>query len=350
MIKSITIGETYLMDDPLSWLYIAIIVALIFVSAFCSSTETAFACLNKFKVRVQADEGNKKAKLILKTYDRFDRTLIMSLLGYNISSVAISTLSAILFFSLLDKYIDETLISLISTAAMTILVYIFSDMVPKMIARAMPERVAANNVYIAKALYYLLFPLIYLFSGLTFIVNKMFKGKQDIALTEEDFTNVVDDLEKKDLIEDNESDIIYASLDFTDTSVRDVLTKRNKIFYIDVKGLSKDKLNDAILSTQFTRIPVCYGSIDKMIGILHVKTYIKKYLENPNFPVLSSLQKPYYVSTRIKLDDMIEGFKKHHTHIAVVKNDDKVIGIITMEDVLEELVGKIAEPLKEKKR
>lgn len=338
------------MDDPLSWLYIVAILALIAVSAFCSSTETAYACLNKFKIRVQADEGNKKAKLILKTHERFNRTLIMALLGYNISSVAISTLSAILFYSLLNKYIDETLISLISTAAMTVLVYIFSDMVPKMIARAMPERVASNNVYIANALYYVLFPFIYFFSFITFITNKIFKGKNDIALTEEDFANVVEDLEKKDLIEDNESDIIYASLDFTDTSVRDVLTKRSKIFWIDIKGLSKDKLNDVILSTQFTRIPVCYGSIDKMIGILHVKTYIKKYLENPNFPVLASLQKPYYVSTKIKLDDMLEGFKKHHTHIAVVKNDDRVIGIITMEDVLEELVGKIAEPLKEKKK
>lgn len=335
------------MDDPLSWLYIAIIILLIVFSAFCSSTETAYACLNKFKIRVQADEGNKKAKLILKTYERFDRTLIMSLLGYNISSVVISTISAILFFQIFNGIVDDALISLISTAIMTILVYIFCDMVPKMIARAMPEKVAANNVYIANGLYYALFPLIYIFNLLTKGVSKLFKAKQDTMMTEEDFANVVEDLEKKDLIEDNESDIIYASLDFTDTSVKEVLTKRNKIFYIDVKGLSKDKLNDAILSTQFTRIPVCYGSIDKIIGILHVKTYIKKYLENPNFPVLNTLQKPYYVTTKIKLDDMLEGFKKHHTHIAIVKSDDRVVGLITMEDVLEELVGKIAEPLKE---
>ena len=334
------------MDDPLSWLYIAIIIVLIVFSAFCSSTETAFACLNRFKIRVEADEGNKKAKLILKTYERFDHTLIMALLGYNISSVVISTISAILFFQIFKSINNETIVSLISTAIMTFLVYIFCDMVPKMIARAIPEKVAGNNVYIANGLYYILFPLIYLFSFISFVVNKIFKSKPDTSLTEEDFTNVVEDLEKKDLIEDNESDIIYASLDFTDTSVRDVLTKRTKIFYIDVKDLSRDKLNDAILSTQFTRIPVCYGSLDRMIGILHVKTYIQKYLDNPNFPVLSSLQKPYYVSTRIKMDDMLEGFKKNHTHIAIVKNDDKVVGLITMEDVLEELVGKIAEPLK----
>lgn len=335
------------MDDPLSWLYIAIIILLIIVSAFCSSTETAYACLNKFKIRVQADDGNKKAKLILKTYERFDRTLIMSLLGYNISSVVISTVSAILFFKIFSGILEDTWVSLISTAIMTVLVYIFCDMVPKMIARAMPEKVAANNVYIANGLYYVLFPLIFIFNLITKGVSKLFRGQVDNMMTEEDFTNVVEDLEKKDLIEDNESDIIFASLDFTDTSVKEVLTKRNKIFYIDIKGLSKDKLNEAILSTQFTRIPVCYGSIDKIIGILHVKTYIQEYLRNPNFPVLSSLQKPYYVSTKIKLDDMLEGFKKNHTHIAIVKSDDKVVGLITMEDVLEELVGKIAEPIKE---
>ena len=334
------------MDDPLSWLYIAIILVLIVFSAFCSSTETAYACLNKFKIRVQADEGNKKAKLILKTYERFDRTLIMSLLGYNISSVAMSTISAVLFFQIFDKMLDDTIISLISTAIMTLLVYIFCDMVPKMVARAMPEKVAANNVYIANGLYYILFPLIYIFNLLTRLVSKLFKSKVDHMMTEEDFTNVVEDLEKKDLIEENESDIIFASLDFTDTSVKEVLTKRNKIFYIDVKDLSKDKLNEIILSTSFTRIPVCYGSIDKIIGILHVKSYIQKYLENPNFPFLNTLQKPYYVSTRIKLDDMLDGFKKHHTHIASVKSDEKVVGLITMEDVLEELVGKIAEPIK----
>ena len=334
------------MEDPLSWLYIAIILILIVFSAFCSSTETAYACLNKFKIRVQADEGNKKAKLILKTYERFDRTLIMSLLGYNISSVAMSTISAVLFFQIFDKMLDDTIISLISTGIMTLLVYIFCDMVPKMVARAMPEKVAANNVYIANGLYYLLFPLIYIFNLLTRLVSKLFKSKVDHMMTEEDFTNVVEDLEKKDLIEENESDIIFASLDFTDTSVKEVLTKRNKIFYIDVKDLSKDKLNEIILSTQFTRIPVCYGSIDRVIGILHVKSYIQKYLENPNFPFLNTLQKPYYVSTKIKLDDMLDGFKKHHTHIAIVKSDDKVVGLITMEDVLEELVGKIAEPVK----
>lgn len=333
------------MDDPLSWLYIVVIILLVIFSAFCSSTETAFACLNQFKVRVKADEGNKTAKLILKTHERFDKTLIMALVGYNISSVAISTISAILFFKLFKNIIpDETVISLISTIVMTLIVYMFSDMVPKMIARAVPEKVARNNVYLANGLYYILYPIIFLFSLLTRLVNKIFKTENLPTMTEEDFQSVVEDIEEKGLLEENESDIFMASLDFTDTSVKEVLTKRNKMFVIDLKTTSRSQFHKIILDTRFSRIPVCYGDIDHIIGIIHVKTYIKKYMKDPNIPIKNMLQAPYFVDTKIKMDEMIDGFKKHHTHMAIVKVEGKVVGLITMEDVLEELVGKIAEP------
>ncbi len=337
--------------DGLSWLYIVIIILLVILSAFFSSTETAFACINQFKLKVKADDGNKTAKRILKFHEHFDKTLILSLVGYNLNSVIISTISATLFFQILKSSgIGETWISLISTATMTIIVYIFCDMVPKMIARAIPDKVAANNVYIATFFYYLLYPLIIFFSFLTNLVNKIFKTDKLPTLTEEDFTNIVDDIEEKGIIEDNESDIIYNSLEFTDTSVKEVLTKREKMFVIDMKDLSNDKLNELILSTKYSRIPVCYGSIDKIVGILHVKKYVKSYLKNPNLNISSVLQKPYYVSTKIKMDEMIDGFKKNHTHIAIVKNENRVIGLITMEDVLEELVGKIAEPIERKSK
>jgi len=333
------------MDDPLSWLYIVLILVLISFSAFFSSSETAFACINQFKIRVEADEGKKSSKLILKTYERFDKTLIMSLVGYNVCSVAASTISAVLFLSLLNKYTNETTISLISTAIVTVLFFIFSDMVPKMIARAMPERVARNNVYVIQFFYFVFYPLITLFSLLTKLVNKIFKTSKESALTEEDFTNIVDDIEEKGILEENESDIIYASLDFTDTSVKEVLTKRKNMFVIDLQKINRSQINKEILKTKYSRIPVCVGSIDNIVGILHVKTYISKYLKNPNVLLKEVLQKPYFVDTRIKLDDMIDGFNKHHTHMAIVKSDNNVIGLITMEDVLEELVGKIAEPV-----
>lgn len=331
--------------DPLSWLYISIILLLVALSAFFSSTETAFACLNQFKLRVAADSGSKTAKIILKTYEKFEKTLIMSLVGYNISSVIISTISAFLFFKIFkNSGLDNTVISIISSAIMSIIVYLFCDMIPKMIARAMPNTVARNNVYIAQGFIYVFYPLILLFNCLTKLVNKLFKTGEAMNLTEEDFTNVVDELEEHELIEDHESDIIYASLEFTDTSVKEVLTPTKNINYLDIKDLSKEEIKNKILDCKFSRIPVCYGSLNKIIGVLHIKTYIKNYLRNPNLNITSILQKPYFVTPSIKMDDMIDGFKKHHTHIALVRHNNQLIGIITMEDVLEELVGKIAEP------
>ena len=339
------------MDDPLSWLYLLIIIILVVLSGFFSSTETAFACLNQFKIRAEAENGSKSAKLILKTYERFDKTLIMVLLGYNIDSVVISTISAFLFFAIFQNSgINDTYVSLISTGVMTVIVYIFCDMTPKFIARAIPEKVARNNVYIAQFFYYLFFPLIIVFSLLTKLINKIFKINDIPTMTEEDFTNVVEDIEEKGILEDNESEIIYNSLEFTDTSVKEVLTKREKMFTIDIKDLSKDELIKEILSTKFSRIPICYGSVDKIVGVLHVQSFIRAYLKNRDVSILSVVQKPYFVDTKIKMDEMIDGFRKNKTHIAIVKVNEKVVGLITMEDVLEELVGKIAEPSERKRK
>lgn len=331
--------------DPLSWLYLAIILVLVALSGFFSSTETSFACLNQFKLRVEADDGNKKAKLILKTYERFEKVLTVSLLGYNISSIAISTLSAFLFYEILkNSGLTTTAVSLISSVVMAVIVYLFSDLIPKMIAKAMPNAVARNNIYIARFFMFLFYPLVLLLHALTRLVNKLFKTGEQMVMTEEDFTNVVDELEEQDVLNDDESDLIYASLDFTDTSVKEVFTHRNKIAYLDIKNLSQEDIKNKILSIPFSRIPVCYGSLDKIVGVLHVKSYIKAYLKNPNIQLMDVVQQPYFVTPRIKMDEMLEGFKKHHTHIAIVRHEGHVIGLITMEDVLEELVGKIAEP------
>lgn len=332
--------------DPLSWLYLAIILVLVAFSGFFSSTETSFACLNQFKLRVEAEGGNKRAKLILKTYEKFEKVLTVSLLGYNILSIVISTLSAFLFYEIFkNSGLEKTTISIISSIVLAVIVYMFSDMIPKMIARAMPNTVARNNIYLARAFMFVFYPLVLLLMGLTKIVNKLFKTGEQMVMTEEDFTNVVDELEEQDVLNDDESDLIYASLDFTDTSVKEVFTRRNKIAYLDIKNLSSEDIKNKILSIPFSRIPVCYGSLDKIVGVLHVKSYIKAYLKNPNVQVKDVVQKPYFVSPRIKMDEMLDGFKKHHTHIAIVRHEGRIIGLITMEDVLEELVGKIAEPV-----
>lgn len=337
------------MDNPLSWLLLVPIVILVVLSAFFSSTETAYSCINQYKLKVDADNGDKKAKLIIKNYERFDKILITTLIGHNVCSVVSSALAATFFFLLLNKVIGEEIwISLISTGVLTIILYILGDMTPKMVAKAMPEKTVRDYVYVVLFFYYIFFPFVWIFEKISRFVKFIFKAKDTPPLTEEDLTNVVEDIEEKGLLDENESDIMLASLDFVDTSVKEVLTKRNNVFYIDIKDATNESIKDIVLNTTYSRIPVCYGSIDKVVGILIVKTYIKKYLKNPNVQLVHILQKPYFVDTSITMDDMLEGFRKQKTHMAVVKKENKVVGIITMEDVLEELVGKIAEPISRK--
>lgn len=334
--------------SPISWplvcLYIVGIIVLVLLSAFFSLSETAFACMNKFRMKVKADDGDKKAKLVLKLYEKFDKTLIAVLVGNNIVAVLVSVISTVLFVTLLGHVgVDASVSSMIATIVMTIIVYLFGDTIPKFIAKAVPDKVALMN---ARPLYFfsiIIKPFSIIFEGLTWLLNKILKTKDKPSLTEEEFSNVVESIEDEGLLEKNESDIIQASLDFSDTSVKEVLTPVDKIYALDINKIDHETLNDILLSTEYSRIPFYDGSIDKIIGVLHVKTYLRNYLHNHNVDIKKSLGQPYFVTTKITMDELLDGFNKAHTHIAIVLSNNRVIGMVTMEDVLEELVGDINE-------
>ncbi len=333
------------MSDPLSWLYLISIIILLFLAFFFSLTETSFATLNLFKMRVKADEGNKKAQLVVKIYTKYERTLITSLLGSNIVSILASVLGVSLFILLLGKLeITNELISFISTIVLTILFFFFGDIVPKLIAKAIPNKTAMAISYYAYFFYFLFYPVVMLLEGILWLFYKIFRLKEKPTLTKDDFTNIVDSIEEEGLIEENESDIIHASFAFANTSVKDVLTPLEKMFAIDIISLSHEKLHELILKTTYSRLPIYEKDLNNIIGILHIKSYLNAYFKNKAVSIRSTLQKPYFVSTSIKMDEMFEGFKKHHTHIAIVMSSNKkVLGMVTMEDVLEELVGEINE-------
>jgi len=333
------------MPDPRSWLYILLIILLLVASAFFSLTETAFAAMNQFRMKVKADEGSKPAKLVVKIHEKYDRTLIATLIGNNIVAILASVISTVLFLMLLRNYgVSDEVISVIATVVTTLLFYLFGDTIPKLIAKALPDKAAMFSSYIIYGFSIILFPVIIIFQGVIWVVYKVFRFKEKPTLTRDDFTNIVESIEEEGLIEENESDIIYASFDFVDTSVKEVLTPRAKMFAIDLQGLTHEKLNQYLLETNYSRIPIYRGNINNIVGILHVKTYLHKYLKNRDIAIESTLQKPYFVTTQIMMDEMIEGFKRSHTHIAIVRGSkDTVLGMVTMEDVLEELVGDINE-------
>ena len=191
----------------------------------------------------------------------------------------------------------------------------------------------------------ILFPITFVFEKLTKLIEKIFKVKEETQFDEEDFENVVENASDEGILEEEQSDIIQSALDFADTNVKEVLTPRNKIYALNIRELTKEKLHKIILETNYSRIPVYDTNFDNMIGVLHIKTYLSAYLRNPNVSIKRKLQTPYFVSSKIMIDDLFNGFKKHHTHIALVRDKNKkIIGMVTMDDVLEELVSDISEP------
>jgi CBS domain containing-hemolysin-like protein len=331
------------MDVPLSWVIISVCVLAHF---FFSAGETALACANRFKMQVEADEDKKSARLVLHVIEKYDRALITVLIGSNIVAIVASAVSTILFYNMFatSGLMDET-ISLISSVIISLLIYIIGDALPKTIARSIPDTISKIFVYPIYWLMIILFPITFVFEKLTLLIEKIFRVKKDADFDEEDFENVVEKVSDEGILEEEQSDIIQSTLDFADTNVKEVLTPRNKIFALNIKELTKEKLHEIILETNYSRIPVYDTDFDNMIGVLHIKTYLSAYLRNPNISIRRNLQKVYFVSSNIMIDDLFNGFKKHHTHIAIVRDKSKkVIGMVTMDDVLEELVEDISEP------
>ncbi|MCH5171856.1 MAG: HlyC/CorC family transporter [Erysipelotrichales bacterium] len=327
-------------DGP--WPYIIIVLLLIFGSYFAAS-ETAFSSCNRVKLRVLADDGNKAAKTAEKIAEKFDKYLVAILIGTNIVSVLTSMIATNLFINKIITSSENTA-SIVATIVTTVVVYIFVESVPKCIARANANKFALFSARILRVFYIITYPIGLIFVGLNKLFEIIFRVKSTPEITEDDFTNVIEDIEDKGIIEEEESEIIQSAFDFGETKVREVLTPLEKMFAIDINKIDHESLNEIIINTTYTRIPVYSKNINNIIGILHVKKYLSLYLNNKKTSIRGTLSKPYIVTGQITMDRLFEGFKKHKTHIAIVRNKNhETIGMVTMEDLLEELVGDVSE-------
>ena len=332
------------MIDPLiSWIVIAVLLVLV---AFFSAAETAFACCNRYKIQVEADEGKRYAKTLLKILDNYDRALTTVLIGNNAVAIAMSAVGTTLFvYYFQDTSVSAYAAGLISSAIITYLVFVLGDTLPKTIARSIPDTMSKFFTYPIRILMSILFPITFLFDLAMKGVEKLFKVKSEEELTEDDFVDVVEKASESDMIDEDQAEIVQSTLDFLDTNVKQVLTPKAKMFAIDIQDLSTDKLIEILGKTNFSRIPVYEKNFDNMVGVLVVKIFLEEYAKDVHLNIRSILQKPYFVTPNIMIDDLFKGFKRQHTHIAFVRNnDERIIGMVTMEDVLEEIVSDISEP------
>lgn len=325
------------MDGDAVGILISMIVLLV-LSAFFSATETAFSTFNRIRMKNMAQNGNKRAKLVLKLEDKYDKLLNTVLIGNNIVNIALSSIATIFFVDLFTS--NESLGATVSTAVITVAVLIFGEISPKVIAKGHADGVSIAFAPIINVIGYVLFPLSFIFGGWSKLLKKMSKSKEEGAYTEEELITIVDEAEEDGSIETEEGDLIRSAIEFADVSAGDILTPR-----VEICAISKDETIENIAKTfienAYSRLPVYGDDMDDIIGILHEKDFFVAY-HNNNKTITKHLQKPVHVSEHIKIADLMQVLKSKKCHMAIVVDEfGGTMGIVTMEDIIEELIGDV---------
>ncbi|MCI5744819.1 MAG: CNNM domain-containing protein [Erysipelotrichaceae bacterium] len=329
---------------------VILLIVLLLCSAFFSMTENAFSYCDQFKMKISSDEGKNSSKLVIKCLNQFDKYIITNLIGNNIVNILISVMSTMLFVSLFQDTLQienyTEIGSLVSIIVSTLIVFFVGEIIPKHIGKAFPNKICQIVIYPLLVLDILLTPITLIFRGLVWLLKKIFKTKEDEPLLdEEDLKHIVGSIEKEGLIKEEEKEIIQSAVDFDDMKVKQVMCPRENICALNInETLSKEDLIDYIVDSPFTRIPVYKDSIDHIIGILHTQKLLKALMTKENYDIEKLLVEPIFVRPNVHLDTIFEDMKKQKTHMAIVcDKEGNTLGIVTMEDLLEELVGDIDE-------
>lgn len=314
---------------------IVALVLLVIASAYFSATETAFSSLNKIRLRNMADDGNRKAEATLRLAEDFDRLLSTLLVGNNIVNITAATL-ATLFFTKLNPEYGAT----ISTVVLTLVILTFGEISPKTIAKEHAESWAMTSTPLLRVLSVVLRPLTILFSLLQKGIGKLFHATGDRGITEDELITMVSTAEDEGGLDQNESRLIRSAIEFGDMEVEEILTPRVDIVSISDQASAKE-LDELISSNRFSRIPVWHDSIDTIIGMIHEKDFHEAELgDNDSWKHLIS--PVIYVTTTSPVADLLYEMQRKKMHMSVVVDEyGGTEGLVTLEDILEELVGEI---------
>ena len=318
-------------------IHIIIIVVCVLLSAYFSATETAFSTFNRIRVKNMAEKGNKKAALALRLADNYDSLISAILIGNNIVNILASAMATLLFAKLIA---NQDLAATVSTAVLTIVILVFGEISPKTIAKYNPERFVLFSAPIINFVRVLLFPFIIIFNGWQKLLAKLFKKNEDQGMTEEELISIIEEAEEEGDIDKEESDLIKSAIEFGDLEVGDIFTPRIDITALPV-GADKETVAKTFSESGYSRLPVYDGDIDNVVGILYYKDfYTVAYKTNV---ALEEIIKPViYVAKTQPVNELMKELQEKQLHMAVVTDEfGSTAGIVTLEDILEEIVGEI---------
>lgn len=323
--------------DSTDGIYYLMILVLLGLSAFFSSTETALSSVNKIRMQNYADEGNENAKLVLKISAQYDKAISTILIGNNVVNIASTAIATLLF----TRLFGEEQGAAVSTVAMTLLVLTFGEILPKSFAKANSERISLAVAKILNLLMILLSPIVAVFVKLSsFLTGKA--GKEDKpSVTEQELKYIIETIKEEGVLEEQESELAQSALEFDDITVQEILTPR-----VDMVTLNAEDDLEHILhiveEEGFSRIPVYRDTTDNIIGMVRVKDILLKASHNQPIQLEELLRPCVYVHRTMKIAQLLNELRRQKNHMAIITDDyGGTMGMVTMEDILEELVGEI---------
>ena len=325
------------------WAYLVIFI-MILLSAYFSASEIAFNSANKMRLRRAAEGGSNTAQIAFNIVERFTTALSAILIGNNLANIAVSTCTTLIILDLFSAN-DVAIASTVSTIIITIVILIFGEIVPKTLAKQNADTVVRFVAFPTKILTIILSPFVFIVMALLFVLRKIW-GKDhkndDPTVTEEELVTIIDTIEEEGLINEEQGDLLQSTLEFRDTTIEKIMTPRIDMTAIDIDDDEAEIF--ALLSdtAQYSRLPVYENSIDNIIGVLSLSRYYKATLSEQKPDLRSLMMKPCRLHKTMKLPAALAKLREAQMHLAIVIDEfGGTLGIVTMEDILEELVGDI---------
>jgi len=319
-------------------LNVAIIIICLLFSAFFSSSEIAFASANKTRLKLAAEEKKSTAaKLAYKIYENYESALATILIGNNLVNILSESVATVIIIGLMGASN-----AWIATIGMTVIVLICGEIVPKVVVKTMPETFSTLFAIPLYALMIITKPIVVVVDGLVKLLSHLWKkGVVDEPISEEELETILDTVEDEGIIDEEKCDLLQSAFEFDDVQAYEIITPRVDMIAIDAES-DRAEMLEQILSSPYTRIPVYKDTIDNIIGILHVNLVMRALTEDPEADVLGSLMEPVFVHKTTALDDVLKTMRLQRIHMVIVTDEyGGVMGILTMEDVMEQLVGDI---------
>ncbi len=321
-------------------MYLAIIVACILGSAFFSATETAFSTFNRIRTKNLAEKGNKKAAMVLRLAEKYDTLLSTILIGNNIVNILASSLATLFFTALLINKGPEDLGATVATVVMTLIILVFGEISPKTAAKIAPDKFVMLTAPFINLLVILLTPLTFIFNQWQKLIAKLFKVKDDQGMTEEELISIIEEAEEGGDIDKEESTLIKSAIEFNDLEVGDIFTPRIDITAVR-SDVTKEQMAKLFSESGYSRIPIYDDDLDNVKGIIYYKDFFTTAFKT-SVPLDDIVKPVMYVTKTQKINDLLKDLQEKQMHFAVVTDEyGSTAGIVTLEDILEEIVGEI---------